>query len=99
LIKLSNKEGETNLDKFDLLYDELTQISNEILPYYDIDKIKSYSVYIWTKGDDKDDNGENVFDICEDEIVLYVKDHKIMEEAKPIIEKIQSKLKEINLCS
>jgi hypothetical protein len=80
------------LNKFDLLYDELVQISKEILPYYDIDKIKSYSVYVWTKGED----GENVFDILADEIVFYVKDHVIIEEVKPIIKKIQLKLKEIN---
>lgn len=80
------------MNKFDLLYDELVQISKEILPYYDIDKIKSYSVYVWTKGED----GENVFDILADEIVFYVKDHVIIEEVKPIIKKIQLKLKEIN---
>lgn len=80
------------MNKFDFLYNELVQISKDILPYYDIDKIKSYSVYIWTKGKD----GKNVFDIDKDEIIFYVKGHKIIEEAKPIIEKIQLKLKEIN---
>ena len=82
------------MDKYDYLYNELTQISKDILPYYDIDKIKPYSVYIWTKGK----GSENVFDICGDEIIFYVKDHKIIEEAKPIIEKIQLKLKEISRC-
>lgn len=80
------------MDKVESLYNELLQISKEILPYYDIDKIKSYSVYIWTKGE----NGENVFDICENEILFYIKDHIIIKEATPIIEKIQLKLKEIN---
>lgn len=80
------------MNEFDLLYNELIQISKEILPYYDIDKIKSYSVYIWTKGED----GENVFDVLADEIFFYVKDHKIIEDAKPIIEKIQRKLKEVD---
>ena len=56
------------MDKFHLLYNELIQISKEILPYYSIDKIKSYSVYIWTKGED----GENVFDIEEDEIIQSI---------------------------
>lgn len=79
------------MDKFDVLYNELEQISKEMLPYYDVDKVKSYSVYIWTKGE----YGRNVFDIMADEIVLYVEDHKIIEEAKPIIDKIQSKLKEM----
>lgn len=85
------------MDKFDLLYNQLTQISKEILPYYDIDKTKSHSIYIWTK-ENGDDDGENVFDILADEIIFYVKDHIIIEEVKPIIEKIQLKLKEIEQC-
>ena len=86
-------------NEFMQLYNELVQIADEIRPYYDIDKVKWYSVYIWTKeseGDD-DDWGENVFDIQEDKIVFYVKDHVIIEEAKPIIKKIQAKLKELSL--
>jgi hypothetical protein len=83
-------------DKFYKLYDELVQISNEILPYYDIDKVKPYSVYIWTKGDDDEDYGENVFDIEENKICFYNKNHVIQDEVNPIIEKIQAKLKEIN---
>lgn len=72
------------------LYDELCRISKEILPYYDVDKIKSYSVYIWTKGD----NGQNVFDIQTDKVVYYA-DHVIYKGAESIIAKIQAKLKEI----
>lgn len=79
------------MDKFNALYNELVQISKDILPYYDIDKIKTSSVYIWTKGE----NSDNVFDIIEDEIIFYVEDHVIIDEAKPIIEKIQLKLREI----
>ena len=81
-----------NDDKFVCLYKELVQISDEIRPYYDIDKVKWYSVYIWTKDDDW---GENVFDIQKDDIVFYVEDHVIIEEAKPIIKKIQRKLLEL----
>ena len=81
-------------------YKELTGIVDEIRPYYDVDKIKSYSVYIWTKDNPNADNeddmyGQNVFDICGDELIFYIKDHVIIEEAKPIIEKIQAKLREI----
>jgi hypothetical protein len=85
--------------KFISLFNELVNISNEILPYYDIDKVKWYSVYIWTKGNEIDphDYGENVFDIEADKIVKFVKDHEIIEEAKPIIEKIQRKLKELSV--
>lgn len=73
------------------LYEELIQISHKIEPYYDVDKVKTWSVFIWTKGDD----GENVFDIMPNEIVFYVQDHKIIEEALPIIEEIQAKLREL----
>lgn len=90
-------------ERDDLLYEELVQAANEIIPYYDIDKIKSYSVYIWTKGnEDADINTEeywglNVFDIQEDRIVFYVEDHIIPEEVMPIIQNIQSKIKAIRL--
>lgn len=90
-------------ERDDLLYEELCQAVNEIIPYYDIDKIKPYSVYIWTKGnEDADVNtneywGENVFDIMEDEIVFYVEDHIIPEKVMPIIQNIQSKIKAIRL--
>ena len=83
-----------SIEEFDNWYEELVEISHKIDPYYDIDKIKSYSVYIWTKGDL--DNSENVFDIRPNEIVFYVKDHEIIEEAIPIIKEIQAKLRELN---
>ena len=81
-------------------YRELTGIVDGIRAYYDVDKIKRYSVYIWTKDNPNTDNeddvyGRNVFDICEDELIFYVEDHVIIEDAKPIIEKIQAKLREI----
>ena len=89
--------------RYELLYKELCQAVEAIEPYYDIDKIKSYSAYIWTKGNkdadiDSDEYwGENVFDIQEDEVVFYVPDHKIPEEVVPIIKNIQSKIKAIRL--
>lgn len=76
---------------FDKLYKELVETSNKIRQWYDIDKVKAYSVYIWTKGDD----GYNVFDIDADKIIFYDDTHEIIEEAKPVIEEIQEKLKEI----
>ena len=81
-------------------YRELTGIVDEIRAYYDVDKIKRYSVYIWTKdtpnADNEDDMyGQNVFDICGDELIFYVEDHEVIEEAKPVIGKIQAKLREI----
>ena len=77
----------------DVLMDELWQVSREIKPWYGVDKVKGYAVYIWTKGKD----GENVFDICADKLLFYVEDHEVIEEAKSTIEKIQAKLKEIDL--
>ena len=80
----------------DEFYIELHKAVDEIRPYYDVDKIKPYSVYIWTKDEVGDDGlmiyGDNVFDITKDEIVFYNKDHVIPEEVMPIIRNIQSKL-------
>ena len=77
---------------FNRWYQELWYLAQELELYYDIDKVKSWSVFVWTK-DTETEEGENVFDINDDGIVMYVKDHKIIEEAKPIIEKIQKHFK------
>jgi hypothetical protein len=83
------------MNKYDIAYDELVEICEKIRQYYDIDKIKSYSVYIWTKDSSEDVfDGDNVFDILADRLQFYV-EHEIIDEAKPIIEEIQMKLKEI----
>ena len=81
--------------EFNDYYDSLCEIASEILPYYDIDKTKTYAVYIWNKADNLEDQW-NVFDIYSNEIVMYDKEHEIIEEAKPIIKKIQDKLKEFD---
>ena len=91
-------------DRYFQLYKELSMIVDEIRPYYDIGKIKPYSVYIWTKdnpnADNEDDTyGQNVFDICGDDLIFYVEDHEVIEEAKPVIKKIQAKLREISSAS
>ena len=86
-----------NRDEF---YKELRQAVDEIKPYYDVDKIRPYSVYIWTKA--KEDcevdyffYGENLFDIMKDKIVFYNENHVIPEEVMPIIRNVQSKLMKI----
>lgn len=86
-----------NQEYYDKLYEELCEVVEEIKPYYSVDKIKDYGVYIWTKKDPNRkenyfDYAENLFDIYADEIIFYVKDHKIPDEVMPIIKKIQSKL-------
>lgn len=81
------------------MYDELWALSHELTPWFDIDKVKPYSVYVWTKeGRDPDcPFGENVFDIFEDRLHFYqcTKQWELPNEAIPIIKKIQEKLKEI----
>lgn len=82
------------MDIFNQKYNELFEISKELLPYYEVDKIKPYSVYVWSK-EECDDLGENLFDIESNKIVFYNNQHKIIEESLPIIARIQDKLKEI----
>lgn len=52
------------------MYDELWALSHELTPWFDIDKVKPYSVYVWTKDTDRPDfvHGENVFDIFHDRL-------------------------------
>lgn len=83
------------------IYNELRDLAHQLEPWFDIDKVKPYSVYVWTKGEDLDDDeypfGENVFDIYADDIQFYRCNHcwRLPNEAMPIIKKIQEKLKEI----
>lgn len=70
--------------------DKLFKIAHEIEPWYDIDKVKDYAVYIWIK----DEYGENVFDILADELVFYTQ-HEVIPDAVPIILRIQKQLKEV----
>lgn len=69
-------------------YEKLIKAVDELRPYYDIDKIKPYGVYVWMKTDYQN----NVFDIYKNEIYFYNRNHKIPEEALPIIRKIQELL-------
>ena len=82
------------------LYDELWSLANELRPWFDIDKVKPYSVYVWTKDDSNPECpfGENVFDIYADYLQFYpcIKPWELPNEAVPIIKKIQEKLKEID---
>ena len=78
-------------------FDKLFKIAHEIEPWYTVDKVKSYAVYIWTK--DTDNNfGKNVFDIEADNIVFYT-DYNIIPEAIPAIQRIQEQLKKIEIIS
>lgn len=77
-------------DKYEYAFDKLFKIAHEIEPWYDVDKVKDYAVYIWTKGED----GENVFDIEANKLIFYVS-HDVIPEALPAIQHIQEQLKEI----
>ena len=72
--------------------EKLRELIKELELYYDIDKVKSWAVFVWTKSDNDYDLGENLFDICKDEIIFYNKEHKIPEEVIPIIKRIQQEL-------
>lgn len=80
---------------WDWYYTELNKKVDKLRPYYDIDKVKNYAVYVWNKADDIEDQ-DNIFDIHGDKIVFYTEDHTIIEEAKPIIEDIQWFISEYN---
>lgn len=79
-------------------YNELWNLANKLRPWYDIDKVKDYGVFVWTKDTDAGE-GENVFDIEANELVFYTcfnkcnHNHKVIEEAKPVIKEIQKHLK------
>jgi len=64
----------------------LHELCEELEKWYDIDKIKSYSVYVWDKVKD-----ENIFDIQKNTIVFYY-DIAIPREHMSTIKKIQNEL-------
>ena len=73
-------------EEFDKYYNSLVETVEPLRKYYDIDKTKTYAVYVWDKADSLDEQ-ENVFDIYSNDIVMFDKEHEIIEEAKPIIKK------------
>ena len=80
-------------NQYEYEFDKLFKIAHEIEPWYTVDKVKDYAVYIWTKDTDED-FGKNPFDIKADDIMFYV-DHEIIPEALPAIQRIQEQLKKI----
>ncbi len=75
-------------------YSELWELTHELEPYYSVDKVKPWAVYVWTN-DTPEAGGEYVFDITANGLVYYVENHVIPAEAMPIIQKIQAKLREV----
>lgn len=77
-------------------YERLWMAASKLKPWFEIDKVKSYSVYVWTK-DEIDCTGENVFDIYKDYLQFYPytrKPWKMPNEVWEIIEEIQELLEE-----
>ena len=90
------------------MYAELRKLADELKPWFDIDKVKSYAVYVWYRPSEEDlkhpncpydEFGENVFDIFADYLQFYQSSWpwRLPNEAIPIINKIQEKLKEIDI--
>lgn len=82
-------------NQYEYEFDKLFKIAHEIEPWYSVDKVKSYAVYIWTKDTDEG-FGKNVFDIEADDIVFYT-EHEIIPEAFPAIQRIQGQLKTVEI--
>ena len=86
--------------KHDILMAELEQLAHELDPWFVIDKVKDYSVYVWTKDSNEDNpDGENVFDIFHNTITFYphAQSFDLKNEVMRIIRKIQDKLYELYL--
>ena len=87
------------MDRIDETYyrllDELWTIAHEENPWFDVDKVKYYVVYIWTKPGNEPYSDTNVFDVFADEIGYYVDRYVIPKDAWPYIRRIQAKLREI----
>lgn len=86
----------------DLTYDEryvkLRETVRKLEPWFDIDKVKTYAVYVWTKDEDEEHPfGENVFDIFTDYIQFYqcTKPWQLPNEVWPIIQEIQELLMKV----
>lgn len=83
---MDDKEGQNKY------YKEMRALTDRLRPWYDIDKIKSWGVFVWSKSEGNPYGGANVFDIYKDEICYFVEGHVIPDEAWPIIREIQEKL-------
>lgn len=90
--KLKEHMQKSHKKYYDLYYQLLCEKVDKLRPYYDIDKIKSYGVFVWNKAENIEEQ-DNIFDIYADEICFYTEDRTIIEEAKPIVEDIQNFIK------
>ena len=87
------------MNKWENLYDKLCETAHKLDEWFNVDKVKTYGVYVWSKNEGADGlaGTSNIFDIYEDGIKWWTEfpeHYPIPEEAKPIIEKIQVMIKE-----
>lgn len=87
------------MNKWENLYDKLCETAYKLDEWFNVDKVKTYGVYVWSKNEGADGwaGTSNIFDIYEDGIKWWTEfpeHYPIPEEAKPIIEEIQAILKE-----
>lgn len=81
-------------------YEKLCNVSRKLEPYYKIDKVKSWAVYVceldWYS---KRGIDGNIFDIFKNNISCYgdFTEEEITPKALPIIKKIQKYLEEYKL--
>lgn len=78
----------------DRWYEHMRELVKQLYPWYNIDKIKPWGVYVWTKDSVGKYDGENVFDIYANEVAMYNEEHVIPAEAWPHIKHIQDWIKE-----
>ena len=76
------------------VYDDLVRTASKIRSFYDVNNIRWDSVYLGLKTNWWP---RNILCITADDVIFYDDNHTIIEESKPIIREIQSKLKEIDV--
>ena len=74
------------------MYDELIVLSHKLDPYYGIERIKDYGIYVW--GPDSQGHDANIFDIYSNEIRVW-RPGSIISESLPIIAEIIQHLKKM----
>lgn len=83
-------------DKYMEYYNKLVELVKPLYRWYDIDKVKSYGVFVWTKNA-LENEGWNVFDINDNGIYFYnekeYNECDIPVGAFPVIREIQNYLK------
>lgn len=80
-------------EEYYMQYEKLWKISQKLRPYYGIDKVKPWAVFVYSKI-----NNEDIFDILKDKLIFYngYKEVDINKKVLKIIKEIQDQLKIIS---